>query len=296
MKVFRDFSRHLRNGFRNLFRNGWMTTATIMTMVLTLFMIGSLLVFMNNVDNIIQDIEQGVKIRVHIDIVADKKDEQSLQSAIEQLDHVEKVTYRTKDQELADVVENYGSEFELFEGDANPFYNVLVVDVDNTDFLDSVSKEIEKLPNAVEVKYGSIDTKNLLRVIEISRIVLALLAAILVVIAISLVSNTIKMTINARQTEIQIMRLVGAKNSYIRSPFAYEGMFMGLIGGLLASGLLYLAYEGIQIASFEILGVKLIRFSPTLPLLIYVGITLLVIGILLGVFGARRSIKQYLLN
>lgn len=296
MKLFRDFSRHIRNGFRNLFRNGWMTTATIMTMVLTLFMIGSLLIFMDNVDNIIQDIEQGVKIRVHIDIAADIKEEASLQAAIEQLDHVEKVTYRTKDEELADVVENYGSEFELFEGDANPFYNVLVVDVDNTDFLDSVSKEIEKLPNATEVKYGSIDTKNLLRVIEISRMVLALLAAILVVIAISLVSNTIKMTINARQTEIQIMRLVGAKNSYIRLPFAYEGMFMGLIGGLLASGFLYLAYEGIQIASFEVLGVKLIRFSPSLPLLIYVSITLLLIGILLGVFGARRSIKQYLVN
>ena len=296
MTIFRDFFRHIRNGFRNLFRNGWMTTASIFTMFLTLFMIGSLFIFMDNVDNIIQDIEQGVKIRVHIDISADQEAEEKLKQEILALDHVTNITYRTKDEELADVVENYGSEFELFEGDANPFYNVFVVDVETTDALDSVSKSISDLDNTTDVKYGSIDTKNLLRIIEITRIVLALLATILVVVAIHLVSNTIKMTINARETEIQIMRLVGAKNSYIRSPFAYEGMFIGLIGGLLASGILYLVYEGLQVASIEILGVKLIRFTPSMPLLLYIGLVLVVIGMLLGIFGARRSIRQYLMN
>lgn len=294
MRVFRDFWRHIRNGFRNLFRNGWMTTATILTMVLTLFMVGSLMVFMDNVDNVIKDIEQGVKIRVHIDIAATKEEEATLKEQILAIDHVDKVTYRTKDEELADVVENYGSEFELFEGDANPFYNVYVVDVDSTDVLDQVSQAISQLPNAAEVKYGAIDTKNLLKTIEIIRMVLALLAAILVVVAISLVSNTIKMTINARQTEIQIMRLVGANNSYIRSPFAYEGMFIGLLGGLLASLILYGAYEGLQRASIEIIGVRIIRFSPSWPLLLYVGAVLVLAGMVFGVMGARRSIRQYL--
>lgn len=294
MKSLRDSSRHIRNGFKNLFRNGWMTTATILTMILTLTMIGALLMFMSNVNNVVQDIEQGVKIRVHMDIAADKKDEDALQESIRKLDHVEKVTYRSKDEELNDVVSEYGTEFELFEGDKNPFYNVLIVDVDQSKYLDQVQNDIEALPMVVSAKYGSIDTKNLLKIIEWTRIGLALLSAIFVVIAVTLISNTIRMTINARQTEIEIMRLVGAKNSYIRSPFVYEGIFIGILSSLISTGLLYFLYEGINLASIEIVGVKLLKLSPTMPLIFYVGLALLFIGIILGNIGARRSVKQYL--
>lgn len=294
MKSLRDSSRHIRNGFKNLFRNGWMTTATILTMILTLTMIGALLMFMSNVNNVVQDIEQGVKIRVHMDIAADKKDEDALQESIRKLDHVEKVTYRSKGEELNDVVSEYGTEFELFEGDKNPFYNVLIVDVDQSKYLDQVQNDIEALPMVVSAKYGSIDTKNLLKIIEWTRIGLALLSAIFVVIAVTLISNTIRMTINARQTEIEIMRLVGAKNSYIRSPFVYEGIFIGILSSLISTGLLYFLYEGINLASIEIVGVKLLKLSPTMPLIFYVGLALLFIGIILGNIGARRSVKQYL--
>lgn len=129
---------------------------------------------------------------------------------------------------------------------------------------------------------------------EMGRIILALVAAILVVIAIVLVSNTIKMTINARRSEIEIMRLVGGKNSYIRGPFAFEGMFIGLFSGILATGVLYAMYEGIQVASISILGISIIKFVPTLPMMIYIGIGMLVVGMILGIYGAKRSIKQYL--
>ncbi|WP_444517492.1 FtsX-like permease family protein, partial [Klebsiella pneumoniae] len=87
-------------------------------------------------------------------------------------------------------------------------------------------------------------------------VVFALFAAVLVVIAVALISNTIKLTIYARQTEIEIMRLVGAQNSYIRAPFAYEGAFIGLISSIFASVLLYGAYEGMQSATVEITGVE----------------------------------------
>ena len=294
MRIFRDMSRHIRNGFRNLFRNGWMTTATILTMTLTLFMIGALIMFMNNVDNVVKDIEQGVKVRVHIDIAANKEDEEQLKSEIEQIEHVTDITYRTKDEELQDAIEQYGEEFELFQDDQNPMYNVYVVAVDDTKHLSQVQEEIDKLKYTAEVTYGSIDTENLLRVIEITRITLALVAALLVVVALALVSNTIKMTINARQAEIQIMRLEGAKNSYIRSPFQYECMFIVLLSAILASVALYFAYEGLQIASLELVGVKIIIFTPTIPFILYISLALIFIGMFLGRMGASKSIKQYL--
>lgn len=294
MRFIRDFFRQIRNGFRNLFRNAWMTLASILTMTVTLLMVGGLAMLLSNVDNITRDIEEGVQIRAHIDLIADKEDEETLGQSIEAIRHVEDVTYRTKEQELEDLIANVGEEFALFDNDANPLFNVFVVSVDDSKNLDSVTEQIRELPYAVDVTYGEIDTQNLLRTLEVVRIVFALIAAILVVIAVALISNTIKLTIYARQTEIEIMRLVGAKNSYIRAPFTYEGAFIGLISALFASVLLYGAYEGMQQATIEITGVQVIAFTPTMPLIFYIGGGLVIVGKLLGIIGARRSIKRFL--
>lgn len=293
MRAIRSFFRHIRDGFRNLFRNGWMTLAAIFTMTLTLFMVGSLFIVLSNVENITQDIEEGVNIRVHIDIAATEEDEANLREQIEDTAHVSEVTYRTKEQELEDLTATI-EEFELVFGDSNPLYNVFVVTLDDNNELASVSETISEYPFALEVTYGELDTENLLRTLETARIIVALIAAVLVVIAISLISNTIKMTIYTRQEEIEIMRLVGAENAYIRAPFAYEGAFIGIIGSVLASLLIFAIYEGAQSAQLEWNAIRILRLTPTFPMLIYIGIGLLVIGIILGVFGARRSIKRFL--
>lgn len=294
MRFIRDFFRQIRNGFRNLFRNGWMTLASILTMTVTLLMVGGLVMLLSNVENITRDIEEGVQIRAHIDLAANEEDEARLRQSIEAIVHVEDVTYRTKEEELEDLISNVGEEFALFSDDANPLFNVFVVSVDDTENLDVVTEQISALPYAVDVTYGEIDTQNLLRTLEVVRVVFALIAAILVVIAVALISNTIKLTIYARQTEIEIMRLVGAKNSYIRAPFTYEGAFIGLISAIFSSVLLYGAYEGMQSATVEITGVQVIAFTPTMPFIIYVAVGLVIVGIFLGVIGARRSMKRFL--
>lgn len=294
MRVIRNFFRQLRNGFRNLFRNGWMTAASILTMTVTLLMVGGLVMLLSNVDNITRDIEEGVQIRAHIDLAADEQDEEALRQSIEELEYVSDITYRTKEEELEDLISSVGEEFALFSDDANPLFNVFVVSVEDTQYLDTVTNQISELPYAVDVTYGEIDTQNLLSTLEIVRVVFALIAAVLVVIAVALISNTIKLTIYARQTEIEIMRLVGAQNSYIRAPFTYEGAFIGLISSIFASILLYGAYEGMQSATVEITGVQVIAFTPTTPFIYYIAAGLMLIGIILGVIGARRSIKRFL--
>lgn len=294
MRIIRTFFRHIRDGFRNLFRNGWMTTASILSMSIALIVIGGLALVMLNVQNITTDIEEGVQIRAHIDVAASAEDEQVLGDSIRSLEHVTDVVYRTKEEELASLVAEVGEEFELLAGDANPLYNVYIVDIDDVAYLEEVQAAISQMPYAVEVTYGELDTENLLRMIEIVRVVLALLAAIMVVIAVLLVTNTIRTTINARQDEIEIMRLVGAQNSYIRAPFIYEGIFIGAISALIASLLLYAIYQGLQQATFEIVGVQILQLAPIYPNILYIGLGLLVLGCLLGIIGARRSIRRFL--
>lgn len=293
MTRIRSFFRHIRDGFRNLFRNQWMTLAAIVTMILTLFMIGNLLLVMSNVENITQDIEEGVKIRVHIDIAASPEDEEVLRQQIQETNHVTEITYRSKEEELEALAASI-EEFELVFGDNNPLRNVFVVSVDDAANLQTVSHELSQYPFAVEVTYGELDSENLIKILDYIRIGVALVAAILIVIAIALISNTIKLTIYARSNEVEIMKLVGAEKSYIRAPFAYEGAFIGLIGGMIASILVYLSYEAIQRAQIEWNTMMLLKMTATFPIIYYITAVLILLGILLGVFGARRSIKKFL--
>lgn len=294
MSGLRTFFRQIRDGFRHLFRNGWMTTASILTMSLTLFMVGGLVILLTNMQLLAESVEEGLQIRVHIDLLAEEEEEDALGEAIAAIEGVSEVTYRTKDEELDSLIENYGSEFELFEGDSNPLYNIYVVNVAETVSLAEISSEIGDLNFVDRVEYGGVDTENIINILETSRYIIAIVAAILIVIAVILVSNTIRLTIFARQTEIEIMRLVGAKNSFIRAPFAFEGAFIGIIGALLATAALYGVYTFISRAPGELLGIVNLSMVPVLPILIYIGIGLLIIGIILGVIGARRSMKQFL--
>ncbi len=294
MRAIRSFFRHIRDGFRNLFRNGLMTLVSIFTMTLTLIMIGSFVLIWTNINEATRNIEQTFQVRVLIDRIATEEEEATLKTQIQGLEHVTDVVYRSKDEELEHYKKTITSDFDVIEGDKNPLNNVYVVSVDKGENLDKVAQDIRKLAKVEAANYGSTDVETILGNINAVRIVLAVLASIFVVFAVLLVSNTIRLTILARRTEIEIMRLVGATKRYIRAPFKYEGAYIGLISGLLAFGALYGIYEGAHSYLPGFLGLANLQLVDTMPIMAYVGAGLLVIGIVLGRLGAGRSIRRFL--
>ena len=294
MRAIRSFFRHIRDGFRNLFRNGLMTLVSIFTMTLTLIMIGSFVLIWTNINEATRNIEQTFQVRVLIDRIATEEEEAALKTQIQGLEHVTDVVYRSKDEELEHYKKTITSDFDVIEGDKNPLNNVYVVSVDKGENLDKVAQDIRKLAKVEAANYGSTDVETILGNINAVRIVLAVLASIFVVFAVLLVSNTIRLTILARRTEIEIMRLVGATKRYIRAPFKYEGAYIGLISGLLAFGVLYGIYEGAHSYLPGVLGLANLQLVATMPIMAYVGAGLLVIGIVLGRLGAGRSIRRFL--
>lgn len=294
MRAIRSFFRHIRDGFRNLFRNGLMTLVSIFTMTLTLIMIGSFVLIWTNINEATRNIEQTFQVRVLIDRIATEEEEATLKTQIQGLEHVTDVVYRSKDEELEHYKKTITSDFDVIEGDKNPLNNVYVVSVDKGENLDKVAQDIRKLAKVEAANYGSTDVETILGNINAVRIVLAVLASIFVVFAVLLVSNTIRLTILARRTEIEIMRLVGATKRYIRAPFKYEGAYIGLISGLLAFGALYGIYEGAHSYLPGFLELANLQLVATMPILAYVGAGLLVIGIVLGRLGAGRSIRRFL--
>ena len=228
----RTFIRHLREGGKSLGRNSWMTFASISAVTITLLLGGVVMLLMLNLNNFASSVEGDVEIRVHIDLAAKDADKQALKAKIEALPKVASVQYSSKEEELKSLIESLGEEgqaFKLFE-QQNPLNDVYVVKTKQPEDIIGVAKQIEKYPYAAKVKYGEKQVQKLFKVINVSRNIGLALIIGLIFTAMFLISNTIKITIVARSSEIEIMRLVGATNAFIRWPFFLEGLFLGVLG------------------------------------------------------------------
>ncbi|GHH97486.1 permease-like cell division protein FtsX [Neobacillus kokaensis] len=288
--------RHARESIKSLSRNAWMTFASVSAVTVTLILVGVFFVLMMNLNTVAQTVEEDVQIRVHIDVAANKHDQDTLKAALQTIPEVKSVKFSSKEQELKELVKSMGEEgkaFKLFEQD-NPLNDVFIVKTKKpTDTMKAASK-IEKLNFVAKVKYGQDKVEKLFKFIKASRNVGVVLIIGLFFTAIFLISNTIKITIIARRREIKIMRLVGATNSFIRWPFFLEGLWLGILGSILPIILISIAYY----RAFDYVNPKLegtfIKILPFDPFMYQVAGILLLMGALIGVWGSLMSVRKFL--
>lgn len=292
----RTIRRHVKESLRNLGRNGWMTFASVSAVTVTLMLVGVFFVIMMNLNKVATDIEEDVRIRVHIDIAATEEDQQALKSKIQQISDVDTVEYSSKEAELDNLIASLGDEgeaFKLFEQD-NPLYDVFVVKTKEPEQLEKVAKQIEKFEYASKVKYGQDDVNKLFSFIKTSRNVGIVLIVGLLFTAMFLISNTIKITIVARRREIEIMRLVGATNSFIRWPFFMEGIMIGVLGSVIPITVISTLYT----YSYDYVSAKLeghfIQLLEMNPFMYQVAGLLILLGAFIGIWGSLMSVRKFL--
>jgi cell division transport system permease protein len=288
--------RHFRESFKNLGRNGWMTFASISAVTVTLLLVGVFLVVMLNIQHFTKQIEKDVEIRVHIDLTATHADKQALRKKIEAIPEVESVTYSSKDEELQKLIKSFGEEgssFKLFEQD-NPLSDVFIVKAKEPTDTAKVAKKIEKFKYAEKVKYGQGQIEKLFATTKVIRNIGVGLIFGLLFTAMFLISNTIKITIFARRREIEIMRLVGATNGFIRWPFFLEGLWLGVLGAVLPITVVLSTYSYV----FDLLQPKLentfVQLLPFYPFAWQIGAVLLLLGACIGIWGSTVSIHRFL--
>ncbi|UII55596.1 permease-like cell division protein FtsX [Cytobacillus spongiae] len=292
----RTLRRHAKESFKSLGRNSWMTFASVSAVTVTLILVGVFFVIMMNLNKVATTIEEDVEIRVHIDVAANEQDQEKLKQTIEQIAEVKSVAYSPKETELNNLIDSLGEEgeaFKLFEQD-NPLNDVFVVKTKKPTDTMKVAKQIEQMNYASKVKYGQGQVEKLFNFISMSRNVgLALIIGLLFT-AMFLISNTIKITIVARRKEIEIMKLVGATNSFIRWPFFLEGLWLGILGSILPIILISVAYN----QAYDYLQPKLkgnfIQILEFNPFIYQVGAILIALGAFIGIWGSLMSIRKFL--
>ena len=294
------------------FRRNWTTVlGAIVTIFLSLFIIGLFVLGSVMISSVVGGVEDSVTIQAYLSDDASDSAVQALQSEIEGWDNVESVTYKSKDQALEEYRtsmsnRNASDAVAALDGE-NPLPASLVITLtdpqevaataerimDDSSFLQirDTADDPASSP-ADDVVYGQGTVDRLFEVTNYIRIAAIALVAMLTFVAFVFINNTIRLAITARRREIAIMRLVGASNSFIRGPFVMEGVLESLIAALLAIAALAAGMNVLMPMLQE--NLSFLAFNVPSEVLYATFGALLLVGILIGLFGSAIAMRRYL--
>lgn len=297
MKFFRILGRNIRDSFKSVFRNFSLSLASISCITITLVVVSLGTIISQNVNNFAHLVESDVTIVTFLDSTITQEKIDDVEDAINKLDYIESYTYQSK-QDVTNEMMNSSDTWAGIMGDweleDNPLQATFQIKVTDINKISEVAQKVREIEGVDLVKYGEGLVEKLISVFDVvEKISLGTVIALILVTAF-LISNTIKITIFSRKTEIEIMRLVGASNINIKIPFILEGLFLGLMGAVIPIILTTYGYVMLyENFNFSEISPFLQLLKPT-PFIYEVSGLLILIGILVGMFGSLRAVKKHL--
>ena len=293
---YNSFTYLLSEGFRNLFKNKKATMSSLVTMICAMFLFGIFFAIGENVNTIMEQVNMAQGMEVFIDIDATDEEISELGNKIRSLGGVNSATLKTK-QEALDSVKDELKDFQtLLEGFEGVFPASYIVTLTDLSLSEQVKSEILQMENVDEIMSSDQTIELLIKIANGVRVAIAVIFVLLIIIAITIISNTIKLTVHARRKEISIMKYVGATNSFIRGPFIVEGIIIGIIAALITVCIVGLLYNVIieKIESSMILQQMQVSLLQFQDLSRYILIVYAVLGIGIGIVGSSISMRKYL--
>ena len=278
-------------GVRNLFKNKKSTMSSLMIMCATMLVFGLFFVIGENINAFVENVAEAQEIRVNLKINATESEIEEVGNEILAIDGVRNAEFVSKDDAIKYMEDLLGSDAVEEYKERNIFpvaYNVTLTDLSLND---EVQNEINQIPQVDAIVSSNQLIAQILRLAKGVKYVTAGILALLIIISVSIISNTIKLTVHARRKEISIMKYVGAKDTFVKMPFAIEGVIMSLVAVLMVILLVRICYNPI----IEMIGrrasYKYMTLEDILPNL---RLMLVVIGTGIGIFGSTMSMNKYL--
>lgn len=297
MKIFRMLGRNFRDAFRSVIRNFSLSIASISCITITLIIVAFSIMATFNVNNFAKLIREDVTMVVYVEKDTPTEYLDGIEQAITSTENVLTVTKKTKEEVKLEMQESY----ELFENimsewteEENPLKDTFQVTVKDIEQIKDTAAKITNIDGIDFVDYGEKMVESLINVFKVIQKASIVVVIALIIVTIFLIMNTIKLTIFSRKREISIMRLVGASNFSIKTPFVIEGMVLGIIGSIIPILIILYGY----LAFYNNFNGQL--FSPLLNLIkpepfIYIAsLIVLGIGMVVGMIGSYRAVKKYL--
>lgn len=294
----------LREAFSHFFRNWTTSFGAVITIFLSLFIIGLFIVGSALISSAIGTIEDTVTINAFISDDASDEDVQAFKQKLESWDNVAAVNFKSKEdayEEFSNMSSSADSTLAALDGE-NPLPRSYEIIMDDSSQVEDMADRIKSDPDfqAIcdtgdpneDVLYSQEMVGRLFQITTYIRIACIVLVALLTFIAFIFINNTIRLSITARRREIAIMRLVGASNGFIRGPFVTEGVLQALLGSLFAIGVLELV-RNLLMPRIQ----NMVSWMPfEIPIEVYLTTyaALVVVGLVIGLFGSAIAMRRYL--
>lgn len=294
----RELINIIKDGFKGIARHFSMAFASIISILSVLLILSTVLIIVLSVNKVVGDTKEKInEVKVFLLDGVDDAGIRELEGKIKDIDGVKNVKFISKDEGLESMFEQWENKSYLLEEykEDNPLPNAFKVNVKDIEKINDVAANIKLIPGVEDVRFLSEEVIHLLKISKYMQIGGFGLIVALIFISIFLISNTIKLSISSRKKEIEIMKYVGATNSYITGPYVFEGILIGLIAAVLAImvvkfGYSYI-YEYIVVSNSSLLNEAIVSPDSILDDFSIIFITLAV-GI--GMLGSIGSLKKLL--
>jgi cell division transport system permease protein len=234
------------DALKSLKRNKTITFASIITVAATLFIFGVFLIVAQTINMGVESVESKVEIKAYLVDEITSQEQSNVESILKGVEGVKEITYESKEEAFEKFKERLGEDNAILAGfseDRNPLPNSFVVSLDEPEAAMRVEEALTGVRGVEDVGNERETVERIIGLAKIIRTMGVVIFMILVLVSLFLISNTIKLTVYSRRREIGIMKFVGATDWFIRWPFLIEGMIMGLIGGMIAVGVVFFAYQ-----------------------------------------------------
>jgi cell division transport system permease protein len=284
----------VRETYKSIRRNGFMSFASISTVAVALMVLGIFLLIFLNTNNLAKHLESQVQVSVYMQDDANKDELADMKVKLEKMEGVVKVTAVTKAEALQRFKERLGDQQKILDslGGDNPFPNSFDVQVKSPDAIKGITDKISTLPKVETARFGQEVVEHLFHLTKVMRFGGVALVIFLAAGTLFIISNTIRLTVFARRKEVVIMKYVGATDWFIRWPFLLEGMTLGFLGAVIANFFLNISYSALLSTVHKTL--VFLPLVPVKPLMNYVTIFMLIIGTAIGALGSYISLRKFL--
>ena len=284
----------LKEGFRGIFTHGFMSFAAVCVTVACLLIVGSFSILVYNVNIMVEDLNKTNEILVYVDETLPDAEARSIGTKINRIENVHNSTFVSREEALKAFIADHEGDDAFAGVEAEDLRHRFVVVLVDNELMEETVNEIKAIAGVANISAAYELAEGFTTLQDVLQIASLAVISVLLVVSLLIISNTVKLAMYDRKDEIAIMKMVGATNGFIRTPFVVEGFALGMLGAGVAFGLEWLLYDALIGRVGEVDSLNLFNFVPFQELLIPMIITFGACGMFVGILGSWASIRKFM--
>ena len=284
----------LKEGFKGIFTHGFMSFAAVCVTIACLVIVGSFSILAYNLDVMVEELNQTSEILVYVDSDLSDAEARSIGTQINLMENVLQSTFVSREEALEDFIADHDGDSAFSGVQASDLRHRYVVTLENNLLMKQTDEQLKALPGVAKTNAAYELAEGFTTIQSVLHMVSYAVIAVLLVVSLLIISNTVKLAMYDRKDEIAIMKMVGATNGFIRLPFVVEGFTLGMVGAILAFGLEWVGYDALVARIGEVDSLQLFTFVSFQELLIPMVIVFAGAGMFVGIVGSWTSIRKFM--